>query len=112
MILQVIKPKSTGNSNIKINLHVTFWDEFLSSQVSKPYDISREDLLADRTSLVHVYLMFVVYRTKGLRYNLFYVCVCVCVCVRVRVCLRMYYLLYCNAYLFRIIFVGSNHLIN
>ena len=49
--------------------------------MSKPYEISREDLLADRTSLVHVYLMFVVYRTKCLRYNLFYVCVCVCVCV-------------------------------
>ena len=33
--------------------------------MGKPYDISRENLLSDRTSLVHVYLMFVVYRTKG-----------------------------------------------
>ena len=78
------------------------------------YDISREDLLADRTSfmifdlrvLVHVYLMFVVNRTKGLKHHLFYLCVCVCVCVCV--CL----LLYCNAYVFHIIFVGSNHLMN
>ena len=69
--------------------------------MGKPYGISREVLLADRTSLVNVYLMFVVYRTKSLRYNLFYLCVCVCVC------LRMYYLLYCSAYLFRITFVGS-----
>ena len=53
--------------------------------MSKPYDISREDLLADRTALVHVYLMFVVYRTKGLKYILFYLCVCVCVCVSVSV---------------------------
>ena len=64
--------------------------------MGKPYDLSGEDLLADRTSfmifdlriLVHVYLMFVVYRTNVLKYNLFYLCVCVRVC----------FLLYCNAY--------------
>ena len=65
--------------------------------MGKPYDISREDLLANRTSLVHVYLMFVVYRTKGLKYNLFYfVCACVsvyvvlavlqCICISYYVC--------------------------
>ena len=54
-----------------------FWDDFLSSHMS------REDLLADRTSLVHMYLMFVVYRTKDLKYNLFYLCVCVCMSVYV-----------------------------
>ena len=69
--------------------------------MGKPYDISREDLLADRTAFVHVYLMFVVYRTKGLKYNLFFLCVCVCVCVCISCCT------YCNAYLFLIIFVGS-----
>ena len=60
---------------LKYHLRVTFWDEFLSSHMGKPYGISREDLLADRTSfiifdlriVVHVYLMFVVYRTKGLK---------------------------------------------
>ena len=65
--------------------------------MGKPYDISREDLLADRTSfmifdlkiLIHVYLMFVVYRTKGLKYNLFYLCVCVCVCVCISCCIAM-----------------------
>ena len=63
--------------------------------MGKPYDICRDDLLADRTALVHMYLMFVVYRTKGLNYNLVYLCVSV------------YVLLYCNAYLFHIIFVSS-----
>ena len=59
--------------------------------MGKPYDISREDLLSDRTSfiifdlriLVHGYLMIVVYRTKGLKHNLFYLCVCACVSVYV-----------------------------
>ena len=66
--------------------------------MGEPYDISGEDLLADRTSfmifdlriLVHVYLMFVVYRTNVLK-TICFVCVCVCVCVRVCVC----FLLYC-----------------
>ena len=70
--------------------------------MGKPYDISREDLLADRTSfmifdlrlLVHMYLMFVVYKTESLKYNFFYLCVCVCVCVCV--C----FLLYCSVYFF------------
>ena len=75
------------------HLHVTFWDDFLSSHMGKPYDISREDLLADRE---HVYRMFVVYRTKGLKYNLFYLCVCVCVCVCISCCIAMhiYFILY------------------
>ena len=77
-----------------------FLDDFLSSHIGKPYDISREDLLVDRTSLVHVYLMFVLYRTKGLKYTFFlFVCVHVCLC--------MYFVLYCNAYLFHIIFIDS-----
>ena len=76
----MIKSKSTGNGNNKIQSSCNFSDVFLSSHMSKPYEISPEDLLADRTSLVHVYLVFVVYRTKGLR-NIFYVCVCMCVCV-------------------------------
>ena len=69
--------------------------------MGKPYAISRKDLLADRTSflifdlriLVHVYLMFVVYGTKGLKYNLFdlFLAVLQCIC-------------------FHIIFEGSNHL--
>ena len=66
---------------LKCHLRVCCWDDFLSSHMGKSYDISREDLPANRTSLVHVYLMFVVYRTKSLKYNLFYLCVCVCVCV-------------------------------
>ena len=57
--------------------------------MGKPYDISREDLLVDRTSfvifdlqiLVHVYLMFVVYRTKGLKYNLLCVFLAVLQCI-------------------------------
>ena len=61
-------------------------------------------MIFDLRTLVHVYLMFVVYRTKGLKYNFFYLCVGVCACV----CLCMYFLLYCNAYLFRNLFVGSN----
>ena len=64
--------------------------------MGKPYEISRENLLADRMALVLVYLMFV-YRTNGLKYNLFYLCVCPC----------MYCLLYCNAHFFHIIFVGN-----
>ena len=63
---------------LKYHLYECFGDDFLSSHMGKPYDISWEDLLANRTSLVHVYLMFVVYRTKGLKYNLFYLWVCVC----------------------------------
>ena len=87
---------------LKYHLHATFWDDFFSSH------ISREDLLTDRTSfricdlriLVHVYLMFVVYRTKRLTYNLFFrVRACVCLCI--------YSLLCCNAYLFHIICIGS-----
>ena len=69
--------------------------------MGKPYDISREDLLADRTSLVHVYLMFVLYRTKGLNTICF---ICACTCVSVYVLLAA---LHCNAYLFHIVFVGS-----
>ena len=71
------------------------------------YDISREDLLADRTSfmifdlriLVHVYLMFVVNRTKGLKHLLFYlrVCVCVCVCMCVCVCVCVFFFYCCIA---------------
>ena len=73
--------------------------------MGKPYDISREDLLANRTSLVHVYLMFVDYRTRGLKYNLFYLCVCVCVCVCSSCCIAMhiYFILY---------LVAANHLMN
>ena len=53
-----------------------------------------------------------VYRTKGLKYNLCVcVCVCACVCVRECLCTGMYFLLYCNAYLFHTgipcIFAGS-----
>ena len=79
--------------------------------MGKPYDISREDLLADRTSFmifdlrifVNVYLMFVVYRTKCIEYNLFYLCVCVCVCVCICVCICC-----CIAmHIYVIIFVGS-----
>ena len=73
-----------------------FLDDFLSSHMGKPHDISRQDVLADRTSLVHVYLILVLYRTKGLKYTLFYLCVCMYVSV-----------LYCNVYLFHIIFVDS-----
>ena len=51
--------------------------------MGKPYDISLEDLLADRTALVLVYLMFVVYRAKGLKCNLFYFSVYACVSVYV-----------------------------
>ena len=75
--------------------------------MGKPYAISRKDLLTDRTSsmifdlriLVHVYLMFVVYGTKGLKYNLFYLCMCV-------------FLVVLQCIFFHIIFVGSNHLMN
>ena len=81
---------------LKYHLHVCFWDDFLSSHTGKPYDISREDLLANRTSLLHVYLMFVVYRTKGLKYNLFYLCVCVCVCACSSCCIaiHIYFILF------------------
>ena len=65
---------------LKYHLHV-FFDDFLSPHMGKPYDISREDLLADQTSLVHVYLMFVLYRTKCLKYTLFYLCVHLCLCM-------------------------------
>ena len=80
--------------------------------MAKSYDVSREDLLADQTSfmifdlriLVHVYLMFVVYRTKVLKYNLFYLCVCVSCCIA-------FLLLQC-IFFFHIIFVGSYRLRN
>ena len=84
---------------LKYHLHVCFWDDFLSSHMGKPYDISWEDLLANRTSLVHVYLMFVVYRTKGLKYNSFYLCVCVCVCVCSSCCIAMHIYMYFILYL-------------
>ena len=58
--------------------------------MGKQYDISREDLLADRTSfmifdlriLVNVYLMFVFYRTKDLN-TMCFICVSACVSVYV-----------------------------
>ena len=92
---------------LKYNRHVTSWDDFLSSHMGKSYDISREDLLADRTSfmifdlriLVHVYLMIVVGRTNSLNTILFYVCVFV-------------FLVVLQCIFFHIIFVGSNHLMN
>ena len=62
---------------LKYHIRVFLGGDCLSSHMGKPYDISGEDLLANRTSLVHVYLMFV-YRTKGLKYNLFYLCVYLC----------------------------------
>ena len=73
-----------------------FLNDFLSSHIGKQYDISREDLLADRTLLVPVYLMFVLYRTKGLTYTLFDLCVCMCVCVWISCCIAMhiYFILY------------------
>ena len=94
--IQVIKSKFSGTSNIKIPSSCMFWDDFLSSHMGKPYDISREDLLANQKLLVHAYLMFVVYRTKGLKYSLFYLCVCVCVCVCSSCCIAMhiYFILY------------------
>ena len=69
--------------------------------MGKPYDISLKDLLANRTSFVHVYLMFVVYRTKGLKYNLFYLCVCVCVCVSVYVVLAVLQCIFISHYICR-----------
>ena len=53
-------------------------------------------MLADRTSLVRVNLMFVLYRMKGLKYTLFYLCVCMCVCVCISCCVAMhiYFILY------------------
>ena len=53
--------------------------------------------------------MFVVNRTKGLKYHLFYLCVCVCVCVCVFVCVFIAVLQWIC---FHIIFVGSSHLMN
>ena len=64
--------------------------------MGKPYDICREDLLADRTALVHVSLMFVVYRTKGLKYNLFYLCL---TCVSVYVFLAVLQCIFISNYI-------------
>ena len=60
--------------------------------MGKQYDIYREDLLEDRTALVYVYLMFVFYWTKGLKYNLFYLCVSVIVFLAV---LQFIFISYC-----------------
>ena len=55
--------------------------------------------------LVDVYLMLVVYRTKGLKYNLFYLCVgvgvCVCVCVCVCVFLAVVQCILFSYYIYR-----------
>ena len=37
---------------LKYHLRVTFWDDYLSSHMGKPFDISGGDLLADRTSFM------------------------------------------------------------
>ena len=84
----MIKSKSTGYSNIKVPSSCNFWDDFLSSHMCKPYDIPREELLTDRTSLVHVYLLFDYYRTKGLN-TICFICVCVRACVSVNVLLAV-----------------------
>ena len=36
---------------LKFHLHVTFCDDFLSPHMGKSYDISRENLLADRDDI-------------------------------------------------------------
>ena len=52
----MIKSKSTSQNQVSVTLKyhllVTFWDDFLSSHIGKPYDMPREDLLADRTSFM------------------------------------------------------------
>ena len=60
--------------------------------MGKPYDISPEDLLANRTSLVHVYLMFVDYRTKRFKYNVLFI-----------IAMHIYFILY---------LLAANHLMN
>ena len=81
---------------LKYHLHVCFGMISCHHTWANHMIFSREVLLANRTSLVHVYLMFVVYRTKCLKYNLFYLCVCVCVCVCSSCCISMhiYFILY------------------
>ena len=69
-------------------------------------------MISDLRILVHVYLMFVVYRTKVLKYNLIYLCVCVCVCVCCVFLAVLYSCCIAMHIFFHIIFVGSNHLMN
>ena len=89
----MIKSKFPGNSNIKIPSLCICGYDFLSSHMAKPYDISCKDFLADRTSSVHVYLMFVDYRMKGLKYYVLSVCACVCLC--------MYFFIFISYYICR-----------